>query len=144
MVRLVIILHLLGACVWVGGHLVLLLSVLPLALKCKDPRIVLQFEERYERVGIPALLIQLFSGLWLANRFVPGIVDAFLFDDPLRTAVALKLLLLFATLATGAHARLRIIPGLTPERLPLLAAHIVLINGLAIALLVLGVVLHAR
>lgn len=144
MVRLVFILHLLGACVWVGGHLVLLLSVLPPALKRRDPEIILRFEERYERVGIPALIIQVLTGLWLANRFVPGIVDAFTFSDPVRASVGMKLLLLLATVAFGVHARLRIIPRLTPERLPLLAAHIVAINALATALLVLGVGLHAR
>ena len=29
MFRLILILHLLGACIWVGGHLVLLLTILP-------------------------------------------------------------------------------------------------------------------
>lgn len=144
MVRTIIVLHLLGASVWVGGHLVLLLSVLPPALRRRDPRIVLRFEERYERVGIPALVIQLFTGLWLAHRFVPGIIDAFTFTDPIRVAVATKILLLLATMAIGMHARLRIIPRLTAERLTALAAHIVLINGLAIALLVLGMELHMR
>ena len=142
MLRAIVILHLLGASVWVGGHLVLLLSVLPLALKRKDAGVVLQFEERYERVGIPALLLQLLTGLWLANRFVPGILPAFSFRDPLRAVIATKLLLLLATVITGVHARLRIIPKLTNARLPLLAAHIVLITSLAIALLVLGSIVH--
>jgi putative copper export protein len=142
MFRLVLILHLLGAAIWVGGHLVLLLSVLPKGLRAKDPAIVLAFEERYERVGIPALLIQLVSGLWLANRFVPGIISAFRFDDPLRIIIATKLLLLFATIALGAHARSRIIPDLSAEGLVALAWHIVLINVFGIALLILGALMH--
>jgi putative copper export protein len=142
MVRAVLVLHLLGACVWVGGHLVLLLTMLPRALRMKDPSIILGFEERYERVGIPALLVQVASGLWLANRFVPGIWTAFTFSDPLRDVVALKLILLVATILLGAHARLRIIPGLSPQRLPALAWHIVLINVLGITLLVLGTALR--
>lgn len=142
MLRAIVILHLLGACVWVGGHLVLLFSVLPKALKLKDASIVLQFEERYERVGIPALLLQLLTGLWLANRFVPGILPAFSFSDPLRIAIATKLVLLIATVVTGVHARLRLIPGLTNARLPSLAVHIALITMLAVALLVAGSILH--
>lgn len=142
MLRSIIILHLLGASIWVGGHLVLLFSVLPLAMKRKDPDIVLRFEEHYERVGIPALLIQLITGIWLANRFVPGILPAFTFDDPIRFSVAVKLLLLSATLGLGIHARLRIIPRLASESLPFLAGHVLLINALAIAMLVLGVILH--
>ncbi|MBK7271345.1 MAG: hypothetical protein IPI07_18095 [Flavobacteriales bacterium] len=36
MVFLVLVLHLLGAAVWVGGHLVLSLTVLPGALRDRD------------------------------------------------------------------------------------------------------------
>ncbi len=138
MPRVVLIVHLLGAAVWVGGHLVLLLSVLPKALRQRDASMILVFEERYERIGIPALLLQVASGLWLANRFVPGIWPAFAFQDPLQRMVAAKLLLLLATVALGAHARLRIIPRLTSQRLKALAWHILLINVLGLALLILG------
>ncbi|MBL7950344.1 MAG: copper resistance protein CopD [Flavobacteriales bacterium] len=138
MVRVILILHLLGASVWVGGHLVLLLAVLPKALRLKDPGSILAFEERYERVAVPALLLQLLTGLWLANRFVPGVLPAFTFVDRLHAVIATKLMLLMATVMLGAHARLRIIPGLTLERSPVLAWHILLITVFAITLLVLG------
>ncbi|WKZ66749.1 MAG: hypothetical protein QY325_02230 [Flavobacteriales bacterium] len=39
-----LILHLLGASIWVGGHLVLLLTVLPGALKARDAERILAFE----------------------------------------------------------------------------------------------------
>jgi len=38
--RLLVALHLLGAAVWVGGHLVLSISVLPRALRARDPGII--------------------------------------------------------------------------------------------------------
>ena len=60
--RHLLFLHLLGASVWVGGHLVLLFSVLPGALRRRDVQPVRQFEQLYERVGIPALLVQIVSG----------------------------------------------------------------------------------
>jgi putative copper export protein len=56
--RLLVVLHLLGASVWVGGHLVLSLSVLPRALRARDPAIISEFESGLERLGIPALLVQ--------------------------------------------------------------------------------------
>ncbi|TXI80104.1 MAG: copper resistance protein CopD [Flavobacteriales bacterium] len=138
MFRFILILHLLGACIWVGGHLVLLFTILPKALREGDPGAVLRFEHGYERIGIPALLIQAVTGIWLAARYVPGIWPAFTFDDPLRSAVAIKLTLLFATLLTGLHARLRIIPRLVPERMSLLFVHVALVTIMAVAMLVVG------
>ena len=54
--RLLVLLHLLGAAVWVGGHLVLSLTVLPRALRAGDPRILLDFESGYERLGIESVM----------------------------------------------------------------------------------------
>jgi len=138
MFRLILILHLLGACIWVGGHLVLLLTILPKALRERDPSAVLRFEHGYERIGIPALLVQAVTGIWLASRYVPGIWPAFTFGDPLRSAVAIKLLLLLGTILTGLHARLRIIPRLTPDRMSLLAVHVALVTIMAVAMLYVG------
>lgn len=69
--RHLLFLHLLGATVWVGGHLVLLLGVLPRAMRQRDPQPVRQFEQLYERIGIPALLIQIITGFWLASLWLP-------------------------------------------------------------------------
>jgi putative copper export protein len=72
MYRYLVILHLIGASVWVGGHLVLSLAILPRALRAKDPEIIRDFEAGFERIGIPALLVQVVTGtlalharLWL-------------------------------------------------------------------------------
>lgn len=133
-----VILHLLGASVWVGGHLVLLFTVLPKALRERDPEIILRFEHPFERIGIPALILQLITGLLLAHRYVPGILPAFDFGDRIHQVIAVKLILLLATAITGAHARFWIIPKLTAERLPFLAAHIAFVTSIAVTMLVLG------
>lgn len=138
MLFLVLLMHLIGASIWVGGHLVLLLSVVPEALRKGDLELVLRFERSYERLGVPALFLQVITGLWLAHRYVPCIVEAFAFDDPLKKAISIKLVLLTLTLLTGVHARLRIIPTLTAARLPFLAGHVLLITLLGLALLVFG------
>jgi len=44
MYKFFVILHLLGAMVWVGGHLVLCLGVWPPALRARDPAPVRAFE----------------------------------------------------------------------------------------------------
>ena len=59
----VLILHILAATIWAGGHLVLASAVLPRALKERDVDAILSFESKYERIGMPALLIQIATGL---------------------------------------------------------------------------------
>ena len=68
-----LLLHVLAATVWTGGHLVLALAILPRVLRERDPAALLRFESAYERIGIPALLIQVATGLWLAHRLVPDV-----------------------------------------------------------------------
>ncbi len=135
--RWLVIAHLLGAAVWVGGHLVLALTVLPRALASRDPSIVLDFEAGFERLGLPALALQVATGLWLALHWAPPAEWLAPASWPARL-VAAKLGLLGATAALAAHARLRLIPRLTPERLPVLAWHIVGVTALAVAFVVLG------
>src|SRR5690606_20893780 len=51
-------LHVLGATVWAGGHLTLALTILPKALRDERAAAVSEFEQRFERIGLPALAIQ--------------------------------------------------------------------------------------
>lgn len=129
--------HVLGASVWVGGHIVLATTFLPRALKEKDPRLIQAFEEQFERIGIPALLLQIVTGLWMALIYVP-------FNEWLSLASThhrflwMKLGLLAGTLALAIHARLFIIPKLSVESLPSLAFHIVLVTLLALSFVLVG------
>lgn len=138
MFRLILTLHLLGAAVWTGGHLVLALVVLPPALRRRDPSPVKAFEAGYERWGVPALLAQIATGLWLAHRYLPDPRGWLSFATPLQAHVATKLLLLAATLALGLHARLRLVPRLDATRLGALAVHIAAITLLAVGFVVVG------
>lgn len=129
--------HVLGASVWVGGHLVLASTFLPRALQQKDPSIIQSFEEQFERIGIPALLLQVITGVWMALIYVP-------FEEWLSLASThhrflwMKLGLLAGTLALAIHARLFIIPKLTVEKLPSLAFHIILVTLLAVSFVMVG------
>ncbi|WP_312395226.1 CopD family protein [Stutzerimonas kunmingensis] len=134
--RHLLFLHLLGASVWVGGHLVLLFSVLPGSLRRRDVQPVRQFEQLYERVGIPALLVQIVSGLWLASRWLPH--GQWFDSSPMAHLVQAKLVLLGFTALLGVHARLALIPKLDAQRLPQLGLHIVLITLTAVAFVWVG------
>lgn len=134
--RYVLFIHLLGASVWVGGHLVLLFSVLPGALRRRDVQPVRHFEGLYERVGLPALLVQVASGIWLAGQWLPH--AQWFGDSPVAHLVQAKLALLGATVLLGVHARLALIPRLDEQRLPHLGVHILLITLTAVAFVWVG------
>ncbi|NJL49559.1 MAG: copper resistance protein CopD [Leptolyngbyaceae cyanobacterium SM2_5_2] len=136
--KLLILLHTLGATVWTGGHLVLAVTVLPTALKQRDPDIIHQFEEHFENFGLTALVLQVITGLWLTWIYFPGFQTFWAFDSFLSTYIGLKLLLLLGTLALAIHARFFIIPKLTKETLNSLAYHIVGVTTLAVLFVVLG------
>jgi putative copper export protein len=74
MYGLLLFLHILAATIWTGGHIVLATVVLPRALRERSPESLLQFERGYEKIGIPALLVQ-------GNRSLPLPVTA---DFPSR------------------------------------------------------------
>jgi putative copper export protein len=135
----ILYIHLLAATIWVGGHLVLTLSLLPKALARRNPEFVLNFEQMYERVGLPAMGVQVISGLWLAHRLLPDVSAWLDWSDSLALTISLKLACLLATIALALHVRLRIIPSLTPAKLPVLAAHIIAVTVIAMIFVWLGV-----
>jgi putative copper export protein len=136
---LLILVHVLGATIWTGGHLVLSLTVLPRALRARDPRIVEEFEGGFERLGIPALVLQVVTGVWLAFRRLPEFSSWFAFDSFVSTYICVKLMLLAATLALAMHARLRLLPSLDAAKLTTLAWHIIAVTILSVLFVVMGV-----
>jgi len=132
-----ILFHVLGATVWAGGHLILSLTVLPKALKHKDPQIVLDFEKTFEKIGLPALLVQVITGISMALIYVPFRYWTSL-ETPHHVYLWTKLGLLAATIVLAIHARFFILPRLTEQKLPQLAFHIVLVTVLALFFVVTG------
>jgi len=119
--------------------LVLALTVLPRVFKEKSPAELLRFETAYERVGIPALLIQVATGVWLAHRMVPDMSQWFALDNPVSRLIGAKLFLLAVTVALAADARLRAIPKLSEDNLTSLAWHIVPVTVVSVLFVVIGV-----
>ncbi len=133
----VLCLHLLGAAIWVGGHLVLATSVLPRALKDGRASIVSEFEAGFERVGLPALALQVATGLWLAQHLL-GSPDHWFESTPVARAIQAKLVLLVLTVILAVHARFRVIPKLDDSTLPALAWHIRAVTVLAVLFVLVG------
>jgi putative copper export protein len=116
-------LHLLGATIWTGGHLVLATTVLPRALRARRASILTDFEQGYERLGMPALAVQIVTGLWLAHRLLGSPANWFS-DAPLAHVVHFKLLCLAGTAALAVHAKTRVLPRLSDATLPVMAWHV--------------------
>lgn len=131
-------LHILGAAIWTGGHLVLALGVLPAALRRKDPALIEAFESRYEPVGIVALVVQVLTGVELTRRYFPSLADLFDLNSSLALAALAKIVLLLLTVSLALDARLRIIPRLGRHNLRALAWHIIPVTVLSVAFVFVG------
>jgi putative copper export protein len=130
-------LHIVGATIWAGGHLVLACTILPRALRERRAATVSEFEQRFERIGLPALATQVLTGLWLAHNLL-GAPGNWFEDDPIAHLVQVKLGLLALTLGLAVHARLRVVPRLSDETLPALAWHIRVVTIAAVLFVLAG------
>jgi putative copper export protein len=119
--KLLVILHLLGSAVWIGGNLILVRAVLPRALRDRDPRPILDYERLFAPLGLTALIIQVATGLLLARHWVPSLSTYF--NEPTLQArcILLKLALLTLSLILGALTH-RMLPTLAPDTLKKFAA----------------------
>lgn len=135
----ILALHVLAATIWTGGHLVLTLAILPQVLRHRDIDYLRRFEAAFETVGMPALLVQVVTGLLLANQLLVDISQLANRNNPVANLVLTKLALLAITLGLAANARLRVFPRLSPETLPLLAFHIIAVTLIATGFVLAGV-----
>lgn len=115
------------------------LIILPKVLRERSPQQLLDFESVYEKIGMPALLIQITSGLLLAHTLLPDIGQWFDFANPLARVIMAKLLLLGLTLCFALSARFRIIPNLSPKTLTVMAWHIRAVTVISVLFVAVGV-----
>lgn len=136
---LLLFLHVLGATIWTGGHIVLSFAVLPKALKEQSAARLQEFESSYEKIGMPALVIQVITGIMLGFKLVPEFGQWFDFSNPVSRVLCLKLLLLAVTLTFALHAKFRVIPKLNGHNLVLMAWHIVPVTIISVLFVLVGV-----
>lgn len=139
MYSLALFLHILAATVWTGGHIVLATTILPKALKTKNVDTLRSFEQGYEKVGIPALIIQITTGIYMAFTLIPQLNMWFDWSNPVAKIISLKLGLLALTAMLAVDARLRIIPKLSPQNINALAWHIIPVTIVSILFVFVGV-----
>jgi|SRR5690554_644779 len=139
MYGLLLLLHILAATIWTGGHIVLAVVVLPKILRERSPEALLSFESVYEKIGMPALIVQIITGIMLAHRLVPDVTQWFNPANPAALGIMAKLGLLALTMGFAIHARLRVIPKLSAETLKLMAWHIVPVTIFSILFVFVGV-----
>ncbi|AWF80888.1 copper resistance protein CopD [Microbulbifer sp. A4B17] len=139
MYNVVLFFHLLGATIWTGGHLILACTILPKVLRDKDVAFLSRFESSYEKIGIPALVIQILSGLYLSYTLLPDLSQWFNFTNPISRLVSFKLILLACTFLLAIDARLRIIPNLSEKNLTALAYHIIPVTVLSVLFAFVGI-----
>jgi putative copper export protein len=132
-------LHLLFATIWVGGHLVLSIGILPQAIKTKDVSIIVNFESIYEKIGIPSLVGQILTGIVLFLMRVENYSVLLRWDDFIGRHFILKILLLLFTIGLAIHARLRIVPKLNKENLNILAIHIIAVSIVGVLFVLVGI-----
>ena len=138
MFNYLLILHLLGAAIWTGGHLILALVVLPKVLSSRNLDALLQFEGQFEKIGMPALAIQIITGLWMAHRILPNVGMWFAFDNDISVLIGMKLILLLLTAMVAMHARFWVIPRLSTNNLNGFAINIILVTLFSVVFVVVG------
>ena len=138
MFNYLLILHLLGAAIWTGGHLILALVILPKVLSSRNLDALLQFEQQFEKIGMPALAIQIITGLWMAHNILPNVSAWFAFDNDISILIGIKLILLLMTATVAMHARFWVIPRLSADNLNGFAVNIFLVTLLSVTFVVVG------
>lgn len=113
-------------------------SYLPDALKRQSITELQNFEDKFERIGIPALIIQIITGVFLAFHMNPNWTQWFNMSGSIR-GIGIKLLLLLLTAILAVDARFRIIPNLTLKNLNSLVWHIVPVTIIGVLFVVVGV-----
>ncbi|MCG7411402.1 CopD family protein [Moraxella nonliquefaciens] len=111
MYKIALILHLFGASIWVGGHLYLLIRLMPDFIRQNDTAGFLAFEKSYEPLGMTALGVQIITGFYMLITLLPPS----LWGQNMGILTALvhgKLTWLILTILTALHARFRIIKKL--------------------------------
>ncbi|MBK1880252.1 hypothetical protein [Pelagicoccus mobilis] len=133
-----VVLHLLGACVWLGGHAVLAYLLFPSVLNDRNPDVMYRIETAYDRIGMPALFVQVATGLMLAYGHVPDFGSWLAFEVPMARMIVMKLALLLLILGLSFDLRIRMFAKVGSAGLKSLGWHTALVLLLSATSVFLG------
>lgn len=141
--RVLVVLHLLGSAVWIGGHIVLVAVILPAAKRERAVARIVEFERSFGRLGLAAMVVQTVTGFWLATRWIGDWRAILTAPSPAGRLILTKLILLVITIALAAHASHQLLPKLSPGRIGTFAVHAWIVTAIAVLMLVAGALLRA-
>lgn len=139
--HILLVLHLIAATIWVGGHLVLAIGYLPKALKHKDFSYIGNFEKTYEPIGMPSLAVLIITGILMAYDYNAGFSSWFSFASPIERVVSLKLAFFLTSICFAISAQTRVLPKLRKgqlNKLPEMAVHIICVTLIGVLMVILG------
>jgi len=139
--HILLVLHLIAATIWVGGHLVLAIGYLPKALKHKDFSYIGNFEKTYEPIGMPSLAVLVITGILMAYDYNAGFSSWFSFASPIERVVSLKLAFFLISICFAISAQTRVLPKLRKgqlNKLPEMAVHIICVTLIGVLMVILG------
>lgn len=137
--KIMVMLHVLGACVWIGGLAALMYTTLPAALRRTDPERVIEVARGFGRLGLGALVVQLLTGFWLAHRWIADWSRVISEPTPQTHLILSKITLLGMTVALAGFTYHHALPRIAEGRLRHFAVLSVLTAVLAILMLAIGV-----
>lgn len=136
--QILLIVHLIAATIWVGGHLILAIGFLPKAIKNKDINEIKVFKDKFESVGMPALLILILTGILMAYDYNVTFSKWFSFSNGIESIVSIKIILVLITFFLAIFAQFFIFPKLTQKNFHRVTLLIIAITLIAVIMLVLG------
>ena len=139
--HILLVIHLICATIWVGGHIILLLGFLPKALKHKNFDFISRFEKTYEPIGMPSLVLLIITGILMAYNLNAPVSDWFSFKNGIETVVSLKILGIFISVCFAISAQTRVLPKLAKgnlKKLPEMGIHILFVTLISVIMLILG------
>ena len=136
--QIYLIIHLLAATIWVGGHLILLLRYVPKAIKNKSLEELSAFRKNFEPVGMPSLFILILTGILMAYDYNITFEKWFLFENSIEKIVSIKLILLFISLTLAFITIKFVLPSINKISPFILYFIIFLVTTIAVTMLVLG------
>jgi len=139
-IHVLLILHLLSATIWIGGHIILCVIVLPQVWREQAVEKLFSFESKYEWIGMPALLILLLTGVRMAYLYNVKITNWFAFETPIERVISIKLSLIIGIVLLALNAQFYVLPRLKSDvkKLPLMAFHMITVTLISLAMLILG------
>ena len=119
-------------------HLILAIGFLPKAIKNRDINEIKVFKDKFESIGMPALLVLIVTGILMAYNYDVTFSKWFSFANGIESIVSIKIILVLITFCLAIFAQFYIFPKLTQKNFHRVTGLIVSVTSIAVSMLVLG------